>query len=218
MLKLNLFTMSVLVLTGFLTIASVVGAGEIGMLQRVQTSHQMFKAGQTDRDPLLIIAAAKLRKTVGLEQTDRNPQDGNDAATAPDESAALTWHSMLDVARDLSVGDDLMLGLIDDIVAENTKGVVNGPVYNIANIAAKKSDTYNAIPFEAAKYAEIYVEGQGSADLNLFVYDSKNRLVCSDSDASDIAYCGWRPNVSDGFSIKVTNKGNVATRYSLMTN
>ena len=62
------------------------------------------------------------------------------------------------------------------------------------------------------------MEGKSNADLNVRVLDDKNRLVCSDTDISKIAYCGWRPIKTAPFSIIVENKGNAATSYSLITN
>ena len=72
--------------------------------------------------------------------------------------------------------------------------------------------------FKGGEYAEVYVEGRGTSDLNLYVYDAQNRLVCSDTDISDIAYCGWRPAKTAAFSVKVENKGKSGAPYSMMTN
>lgn len=80
---------------------------------------------------------------------------------------------MLATARDLAAGDDMMLGLIEDVASETTKGVVSGPVYNNARIGGGQTDTYRAVPFEGGTYAEIYVEAKGSNDLNLKVTDDQ---------------------------------------------
>lgn len=192
------------------------GAGlaqDAAPLKLAETSRLVYDAGIEARDPVLVLAAAKLRRDLSLQAGDRTPEDGEAATGGP-----LDFAAMLDTARDLAVGDDALLGIIEDTAAETTKGVVNGPVYNIARLGAKGTDTYNGVPFEGGQYAEIYVEATGSQDMNLHVYDSQNRLVCSDTDASAIAYCGWRPRSTAGFAIKVTNASGSSARYSMMTN
>ena len=180
-------------------------------LKQVQASRIMYEAGVAARDPLMIIAAAKLRRSAGLAETER---DG--AETRGGEH--LSWTAMLEAARNYAGGDETVLGLIDDTAAEQTKGVTNGPVYNIASLSGKGSDTYKNVPFDGQKYAEVYVEAKGNHDLNVFIYDAQGRLVCSDTDVSAIAYCGWRPRQAGAFSVKVTNESGGGAQYSLMTN
>ena len=162
-----------------------------------------------------MIAAAKTRKSVSPEAGARAP----DGKTTDESTEELqSWQDMLESARAASGDDAVLLALIDDVETEASKGVTNGPVYNIAEIAGSKTDIYSSVPFAGGAYAEVYVEGKGTSDLNLHIYDHQNRLVCSDTDSSDIAYCGWKPVTTGSFSIKITNRGTSANQYSLMTN
>lgn len=182
-------------------------------LKRIQTARALFDFGIEQQDPLLILAAAQLHKTVGVDPTTRAPQDGMTVDGAP-----FGWSDMLDAAAPLMAGDPTLQGLAKDIRAARSKGVTIGPVYSIVEIRAKGQDVYADVPFDGGQYAEIYVEGAAGIDLNLLVHDSKNRLVCSDTDISAIAYCGWRPASDAKFSITVVNDGSSGGRYSMMTN
>ena len=188
-------------------------AEPLSPVKTAELSARLYEAGLEARDPLLVLSAAKLRKQINPEQTDRSPEGGSAA-----EGALLGWSEMLTRAEELAVGDDALLGLIDDVRAETSKGVVTGPVYNIGNLAAGRSDKYPTISFRGGEYAEVYVEATTSVNLNLTVVDAQGRLVCSDSDVSHIAYCGWRPAESGGYALVVENKGAAATGYALMTN
>ena len=84
--------------------------------------------------------------------------------------------------------------------------------------AATGSTSTIPLPFKAGEYAEVYVEANDGSDLNLYIYDSAGRLVCSDTDESSISYCGWRPAEAGEFTIKVENRGGGDTGYALMTN
>jgi hypothetical protein len=182
-------------------------------LQQARASRIMYDAGVTNRDATMVLAAAKLRRSLGLQSVDRAAE-----GAAGDDASPLDVDAMFDTARGYATGDDALLGLIEDAQAEASKGVTNGPVYNVARIKAKASDIYRSVPFEARKYAEIYVEAADSSDLNLKVHDDQNRLVCSDTDISAIAYCGWKPRTDGSFSITIENSANRTVSYSLITN
>ncbi len=183
-------------------------------VQKAALSARLFDVGQAQADPVLILAAARLRKQITpAEDAARQAEGGQTVADTP-----LTWEEMAAAAEALAEGDEAMLGLIDDLRAETTKGVVSGPVYNIGQIGPGQSDVYARIDFKGGEYAEVYIEAKSSVDLNLKITDAQGRLVCSDTDPSHIAYCGWRPDAPGSFTLQVDNRSGQATRYALMTN
>lgn len=206
------FRLTALALAAALMAAPVLAA-EPTPLDRMRTARALYEIGLESGDGLLVLAAARLRKTVAVQPVDRAPE-GGDAA----EGEPLGWQQMLDAALPLISGDPLLLGLAEDIAAETSKGVMTGPVYSIMEIGAGGTDRYPPVPFAGGQYAEIYVEGPSGTDLNLTVHDDRDRLVCSDTDISAIAYCGWRPAADGKFRITVVNKGANGGRYSMITN
>lgn len=178
-----------------------------------ELSARLYAQGVDAGDPLLILSAAKLRKTLAPVASDRAPEGGT-----PTEGAPLTWEEMLATAETLAGEDATLMGLIDDIRAETFKGVASGPVYNIGSLSNGGDDTYPPIEFRGGEYAEVYVEAKAATNLNLTIYDDKGRLVCSDTDISHIAYCGWTPANGGTFTLKVENKGPTSAAYALMTN
>jgi hypothetical protein len=178
-----------------------------------ELSARLFAMGVAAGDPVLILSAARMRKGLAPVAGDRAAVDG-----VAGEGAPLSWEEMLASAEGLAEGDEALLGLIEDARAEGTKGVASGPVYNIGQLANGKGDTYPPIEFRGGEYAEVYVEAKAAVNLNLGVYDDKGRLVCSDTDISHIAYCGWTPATAGTFTLKVDNKGPAAAAYALMTN
>ncbi len=182
------------------------GAAQSGSsdISRLKLSAQLFAAGQNENDPLLMIAAAKIRQNTNL-----TPAEG---------SKALDWSMMLDRAAAMASDNDMLTELIEDIRAERDKGVASGPVYSLVEIRGGGTDEYAALPFSGGAYAEVYIEGKGDSDLNLFIYDAQDRLVCSDTDISDIAYCGWRPASTSAFRVEVRNRGDQTNQYALITN
>ncbi len=182
-------------------------------LQIAALSARTYSLGQDSGDALLMITAARLRKSLALQPTDRAPVDGAGAT-----DTLLTWEEMLTAAETLAAGDPTLLGLIADTRAETDKGVAFGPVYNIGSLETGADDTYPPMEFRGGEYAEVYVEAKTATDLNLVVRDSEGRLVCSDTDISPIAYCGWTPAEAGAFTVTVENRGPEAAPYALMTN
>lgn len=177
-------------------------AADPGALRTAALSARMFHEGVARKDPLLMISAARLRKSLRLVP-------GADLLSATD---------MLDTAETLAAADPVLLGLIADIRAETTRGVASGQIYNLAEVAPGMTDAYMGVAFAGGIYAEVYVEPLAETDLNLMVYDDQDKLVCQDRDPSPIAYCGWTPATDGPFLIKVENLGAVAAPYALMTN
>lgn len=178
-----------------------------------ELSARAYAAGMAAGDPLLVLAAAKLRKSLAPVAANRAAVEGMAGAGAP-----LSWEEMLASAAELAAEDAVVLGLIEDAGTEMPRGVASGPVYNIGSLGNGKGDTYPPIEFRGGEYAEVYVEAKAAVNLNLGVYDDKGRLVCSDTDISHIAYCGWTPASAGTFTLKVENKGPAAADYALMTN
>lgn len=208
-------------------------------LRLAELSFQLYAQGIAAKDPVLVLAAARLRQgldlsageariagaarlpgkpvSVGLSGGARiAPEKAGDDEAGP--ATPLSAADMLDAAADLAAGDEALLGLIEDARAEGGRGVATGQVYSISEIRDGGTDTYDPLPFRGGEYAEVYVESRDGSDLNLFVYDDQGRLVCSDTDISAIAYCGWRPAANGAFTIEVKNRGQGGAGYALMTN
>ena len=186
-------------------------------VQAAALSARLHAVGLAQADPVLVLAAARLRKQITPEADPARRADDAEPAAA-DPGDPLTWEAMAADAERLAEGDAAILGLIEDLRAETTKGVVSGPVYNIGSLSARKTDTYARIDFRGGEYAEVYVEAKSTVDVNLTVLDAQGRLVCADTDPSHIAYCGWRPSETGAFTLQVENRGGRATGYALMTN
>lgn len=192
---------------------------EPSLVGQARLSAELYALGLETRDPVTILTAAKLRKEIGFTRDDgKGFTAPGDVAGVTKQAAPVTWQEMLADARDLAAGDAAVLGLIEDAENDASKGVATGQVYSISTIRDGGTDTYDPLPFRGGEYAEVYVESRDGSDLNLYVYDAKGRLVCSDTDISAISYCGWRPDATGAFTIEVKNRGRGGAGYSLMTN
>ena len=70
---------------------------------------------------------------------------------------------------------------------------------------AKSSDVIYKIKFFAKQDAEFAVIGDGSTDVDIFVYDEGGKLVAKDDRLTDLALVRWVPNKTQVYTIKVSN-------------
>lgn len=190
------------------------------IIRNAELSARLYEAAEELGDPMLAVAAARLRKSVLAMQIERVPRKEGPAAVGVEpHGRLLSWQQMLARALEMSDGNETIARLADDVKFAGTKGVASGQVYSIATIGGNGKDTYPPLEYTGGDYAEVYVEAQDTgADLNIFIRDAQGRLVCSDTDISAIAYCGWRPARSEFFTVEVQNRGPADSSYSLITN
>jgi hypothetical protein len=174
--------------------------------------------GRQNNDALSLIVAAQMRQQISLKEVDRKPKTEGSGAADADPTPELTVDSILAEAKSISGDDETITALADDVKAAATKGRTVGPGYNVQTLPGASIDSYDGVSFDGGKYAEVYAEGSGRTNLDLYIYDENGNLICSDTDGSDVSYCGWTPRWTGAFTIKVINRGDASNRYALITN
>lgn len=141
-------------------------------------------------------------------------------ATSQDEGAAkapVTAEAMFAKARELAADDGSLLGLIDDAMAEGTRGRFGGAVEWLSRLPAGQIDVWE-IPFYGNSYAEVAIVGDGDANLDVAVTDENGNVICYDVSWSDKLYCDWTPAWDGYFYVTVQNLGGSRNSYFLLTN
>jgi hypothetical protein len=137
--------------------------------------------------------------------------------TEGDADAPVTADAMFAKAKELAAGDDALLGVIDDAMAEAGRGRIGGAVSWLSRLPAGSVDVWE-VPFYGNSYAEIAVVGDGDANLDVVVTDENGNVFCYDVSWSDSLYCDFTPAWDGYFYVTVENVGRVRNSYYLMTN
>ena len=90
-----------------------------------------------------------------------------------------------------------------------------------AALAQAISDSYRVeandtdwISLRVCGASDLLVRGDGDTDLDFWIYDSRNRLVHSDIDTTDVTFAELRPaGECERFRMRVSNLGDVWNRY-----
>lgn len=141
-------------------------------------------------------------------------------ATSEDEGAAeapVTADAMFAKAKELAADDEAVLGLIEDAMAEGSRGRIGGAVEWLSRLPAGQTDVWE-IPYYGNSYAEVAIVGDGDANLDVAVTDENGNVICYDVSWSDKLYCDWTPAWDGYFYVTVQNMGGSRNSYYLLTN
>ncbi|CAN1494404.1 hypothetical protein MCELHM10_00303 [Paracoccaceae bacterium] len=168
-----------------------------------------FPAGAPKLPEAMMADAGRTASVVTLSKI---TSEDNGASDAP-----VTADAMFAKALELAAGDEALVGLIEDAMAEGSRGRIGGAVEWLSRLPAGQTDVWE-IPFYGNSYAEIAVAGDGDADLDVAVTDENGNVICYDVSWSDRIYCDWTPSWDGYFYVTVQNMGSSRNSYYLLTN
>ena len=186
-------------------------------IARLQMTADLLAVGRATKDPLALIVAAKIMKSLGSTDIDLKPEARADPANLQKPGQPVSPDTILLEARDLAKGDKITNLLIDETAALSRPGGAGQPKTHQDTVQPAATDVYIVV-FDGGQLAEAGIAGDGASDLDLFVYDENNHLVCRSTASTDREYCRWWPRWTGPFRIEVQNLGVVADLYRLAIN
>jgi hypothetical protein len=180
-------------------------------------AERLARLGEQQRDPLLLIAAARVMQQVGSQTVERKPQSqGGQAAATKTPGAGRTPATLLARAKELSGGRADLIALADEAANAGTRGAAGGPKAGRTVVRSRAADVFT-ITFTAGQVAAVAISGDGDSDLDLEVYDQAGNLICRADGPTDDEICRWTPRWTGPFRVRVVNMGT-ANEYRLLTN
>jgi hypothetical protein len=186
-------------------------------IERLQMSADLLVFGRKTKDPLALIVAARVMKALGGTEIDLKPETRTTAADAQKPGQPVSPEAILAEARDLGRGDKITMLLVDETAATVAGGAGGERKTHQDTVQPGGTDVYRVV-FTGGQLAEVGVAGDGDSDLDLYVYDNNDNLVCRSASSSDREYCHWWPRWTGPFRIEVQNLGMAANSYRVMTN
>jgi hypothetical protein len=187
-------------------------------LTALQTAYSLAKYGYSVYSASALIGAAEILAKTPIRTLDAKPEAG--AAAGQSSKPEFIPATLLADGKKYAAGDAAMLAWADKVeksLGAATRGAAIGPQEGVALLNGNSNITYK-LPFKAGQDAYIYVSGDGSTDLDLYIYDEKGNLISYDERDSDECEVLWRPKWTGAFIIKVVNRGRASNRFYLATN
>lgn len=166
--------------------------------------------GARDRDPLLVLTAARILHGLALADTPRTPEPPSppQPVTSPDATA------LLDLARMIDAGQ-AYADLIDRLAREVPPSPRNLRA-TAATIAPGQSQTWT-LGFFGGSPAELAVLAQGSTHLDTLVSAADETQICMEKGSADAALCSFVLRENGDVTLTVTNPGSTAATYLVLT-
>lgn len=183
-------------------------------VELIALSGDLYQYGVDNRDPLAVIVAARMRASVQVTDSDHEAE--GDVEPGGD-GAFISAEDMFEEARILARGDEMIVAMIDDATADDSRGRVGGPGRSSGVLAARGRASYN-IAFTGGQRAAVSSAGAGRTDIDMYIYDANGNLICRDINYSDRSFCAWTPRWTGTFRIELRNLGGVSAPYSVVTN
>jgi hypothetical protein len=178
----------------------------------VAMARQLARLGEQRKDPVLLIAAARvLQESAGKVTSPEKPESSTGEGAGTKQAADASAAAMLASAKKLAAGRADLIALADETAAAGTRGAVGGGKVGQTVVRSRGVDAYS-VTFRGGEQAVVAISGDGDSDLDLEVYDENGGLICRANGASDDEVCRWTPRWTGPFRIRVVNMG-VANRY-----
>ena len=150
---------------------------------------------------------------------------GDPDSTAGDGPAPLEPGALLDDADRLVGSAEAVRDQIAALRAlppgatktEPSRGAARGPVRYTAAVAANGARRHT-LAFDGRETATLILIGDGSSDLDYYLYDVNGALVASDEGPSDGATLFWYVPYRQRLTLRVRNRGARRNGYHIVTN
>ena len=186
-------------------------AAQPGAVALYLQARGLYSLGQSAKDPLMVLTAARILHGLTLTETNRQPDPAPDAATAlttADAAQLLTSARQLDAGRNYS---DLI-----DMLAREVPPRPKSLRASASTLLPGQSEVWT-LPFFGGTHGELAVLGDGKSNLDMVVTGADDTQICLDKGSSDAAYCGFALVENGDVSVTVTNTGAAADSYILLT-
>lgn len=192
---------------------------EPGAASQLVLAQRLFRQASESGDPVLLLAAIRLARSVtlrpapGWEKTAADEAEPS-ASNGPPDPAGPDALAML---QGLAVDDPDLQDLVYDLDAQVPQGRL--PVATVARSDLNGGATQEwRLPLSGSVAAEIALIGAGNTALGLSVTDDTGAEICSRPPALDPALCRFTPARNGFFTVQVVNAGAEGNSYKLVGN
>lgn len=197
-------------------------------LKYVTVARELALRGYQTQDPLYLMTAAQ---TLAEYPVKGNLQPDSilfeNASYSPSVAGARTVelnpHTLLDDAVGMAGSDSLLIAMIERtrekvrITESLPRGRKFSPLISEFNLNSQGRVKLWAT-FNANEIAEVFVAGNGSTTIDLYLYDLNGKLLASDLKNIDDCYVSFTPSGTMQFRIEIKNNGTTDNKCLLMTN
>lgn len=187
-------------------------------IERLNLAGLLVNYGYETETALPFVQAVKIYQELNLcpIMDDLKPVIEGEEDTAEEEATAKrparTEEQLLADATRFAKGDPTLLSLIDGC-RKTTREPSKTYFYRNDYIAPQKTHLWT-VSLSGGKHSFVHLSGDGSSDLDLYLYDIDGNEIGKDTSASD--QCGLTVfEALSTITVKIVNRGHVTNSYCL---
>ncbi len=187
-------------------------------VSQLQLAGELIAYGDSKKDPMALILAAKIKKANPEKLVKRKKLAGSDyISDLTIDDYGNSVNAILVRARKLSGKNRALLAMADGVEKMTSRGSISGGDASFSRVSAKSSDIYS-LSFKDSELASVGVDGDRGTNMDLFVTNEKGEDICKDTSLTDNLLCEWIPLRTEKFTIEIKNHGNSPNKYVLRNN
>ena len=177
-------------------------------INQLELANNLADFGERQADPVALVEAAKLLKRASAAVPVKGSVEG-----------MRTWESLLMRAHQLAGSNPAVANLAADVRAYKVRDIPRLDGTSMTNKSIKADGTDRVeVSFHAGQMAMVYVRPAPPVDLELYVYDEFENLICSGPNGGHESQCRWRPRRDGQYLLDVRNKNSTEVAYVLAIN
>jgi len=187
-------------------------------IENMALAKELAAYGYANESAISLINAAQIviDESASEAEVQTTKRGGEDTGGS---TITLDVEKLLTDAEGFADGDKNLSGVIKSMreLSSASRGRVDGPGYVVDKVNGEEANMY-AVEFTGGDAAEAAVVGDGSTDLDLYIFDEDGNLIVLDEDAGDECYVIWKPRSSGVYVITILNRGSSSNEFALVTN
>lgn len=199
--------------------SSTTGITPSQVIERLNLAGHLVNYGYETQTALPLIQAVKIYQELNLQPAidGQKPKIEGEGDIAVEEISttpqARTEKQLLADATQFAKGNPHLLALIAECQKINRKPATTYFYHN--DYIAPKKTHYWDVSLHGGKHSFVHLSGDGSSDLDLYLYDQEGREIDKETSAGD--QCGLIVFEDLSFiSVKIVNRGHVTNNYRLL--
>ena len=189
-------------------------------LQALRTASSLAMYGYKNESASALVEAAKIFNSVPTQEMEVREDSSPTREITPGSGVSFDPKQLIADAKEMAGRDKELLAYINKVektIGRAKRGAIGGPVIKTSMVLTLSTDQY-LIKFAGGRKASVVLEGTDISDLDLYIYDENENLICYDDDATSECALSFTPRWDGYFIIAVVNNGLLPNPYLLCTN
>lgn len=188
--------------------------------RHITLAGELINYGYETESALPLIQAIKIYHELnvkeandGLKPTTTENETPNRNITKKDQPIR-NEKQLIEDATAFAKGDKNLLAMINECKS-TTRSPIGGPIGRYSRVPAFCNQDW-VVGLIGGQATTVAVSGDGTTDLDLYVFDQNGILVASETSYGDQCYIILNVYITSNFDVRVVNRGSVYNDYQLL--